>query len=208
MSYNRDTRYLNDKRIIYRTIPQDKPTHVYKWGLYYEHGTYQCYDLFRSKAKINTYKSLKWHLLVLWYLNPNLTKEEFEKLSQVITHKPNGFTTFNISDKILKKILEDIYIADLEEPPVNRLRKIIFNPMSGLTTEEKLKIVGKLAGRKSIVNDDLIYQCMLDINDEGKKITISKLANLLKCSSRTIHRNMCNDLKEEKELLNKELEKI
>ncbi len=208
MSYDRDTRYLNDKRIIYRTIPEDEPTHVYKWGLYYEHGTYQCYDLFRSKAKINTYKSLKWHLLVLWYLNPNLKEEEFEKLSQVITHRPNGFTTFNISDKVLSKILQDIYVADLEEPPVNRLRKIIFNPMSGLTTEEKLKIVGQLAGRKSIINDDLIYQCMLEINDEGKKITISKLANLLKCSSRTIHRNMCNDLKEEKELLNKELEKI
>jgi transcriptional antiterminator len=38
-----------------------------------------------------------------------------------------------------------------------------------------------------------------------KKITISKIAGLLNCSSRTIHRNMCENLKREKELLNKQL---
>ena len=36
---------------------------------YYENGTYECYRLFQSKAKITTYKSLKWHFLVLYYLN-------------------------------------------------------------------------------------------------------------------------------------------
>ena len=46
---------------------------------------------------------------------------------------------------------------------------------------------------------------MIDLNDWGKKITILKLAGLLKCSSRTIHRNMCTNLKREKELLNKQL---
>jgi len=44
---------------------------------------------------------------------------------------------------------------------------------------------------------------MLDMHDMGKKITISRIAILLNCSTRTIHRNMCADLKREKELLNK-----
>ncbi len=205
MSYDRNTKYLNDRRIIYRTIPQDKPTKVYKWGLYYKQGTYQCYDLFRSKAKINTYKSLKWHLLVLWYLNPDLNPDQFKQLAYVISNKVNGFTTFTISDNILEKILHDVYMSDLEEPPSNRLRKIIFDPMCGLSAEEKLKIVGQLSGRASKVDNGLIYQCMLDINDMGNKITISNLAELLKCSSRTIHRNIDEELKREKELLNKAL---
>ena len=205
MSYDRNTKYLNDRRIIYRTIPQDKPTKVYKWGLYYKHGTYQCYDLFRSKAKINTYKSLKWHLLVLWYLNPDLNPDQFKQLAYVISNKVNGFTTFTISDNILEKILHDVYMSDLEEPPSNRLRKIIFDPMCGLSAEEKLKIVGQLSGRSSKIDNGLIYQCMLDINDMGNKITISNLAELLKCSSRTIHRNIDEELKREKELLNKAL---
>jgi len=54
------------------------------------------------------------------------------------------------------------------------------------------------------VEDD-IYQCMLDLNDSKQKITISKLATLLKCTTRTIHRNMGNQLKLEKELLNKQI---
>ena len=70
---------------------------------------------------------------------------------------------------------------------------------------EKLSIVGQLIGRsKKIVEED-IYQCMLDLNDDKQKITISKLAKLLECSTRTIYRNMGNQLKMEKELLNKEL---
>jgi hypothetical protein len=208
MSYDRNTRYLNDKRIIYRTIPTDEPSKVYEWGLYYEHGTYQCYDLFRSKAKINTYKSLKWHLLVLWYLNPNLNKNEFTQLAHVVTHKKNGFTTFDIHDKVLNKILNDVYLSDLEEPPKNRLRKIIFDPMCGLDSKEKLSIVGRLIGRKSMVNEEAIYQCMLDLHDIGKKITIGRIAGLLECSSRTIHRNMSTLLKKEKDLLNLKNEKI
>ena len=57
---------------------------------------------------------------------------------------------------------------------------------------------------KSVVEDD-IYQCMLDINDDGNKITINTLASLLNCSARTVHRNMSNELKKEKELLNQQL---
>ena len=35
--------------------------------------------------------------------------------------------------------------------------------------------------------------------------SIKRLANYLNCSTRTIHRNMCAELKREKELLNKQL---
>jgi len=46
---------------------------------------------------------------------------------------------------------------------------------------------------------------MLEINDNDKKITIAKIAKLLNCTSRTIHRNIGTELKREKELLNKQL---
>jgi transcriptional antiterminator len=62
-----------------------------------------------------------------------------------------------------------------------------------------------MVGRSKTVNEDDIYQCMLDIHDLSKKITINKLALSLGCSTRTIHRNMSNELKKEKELLNREL---
>ena len=71
--------------------------------------------------------------------------------------------------------------------------------------EEKLRIVGELIGRTKRVHEDDIYQCMIDLNDMSKKITIGRIAGLLDCSTRTIHRNMCTELKREKELLNKQL---
>jgi transcriptional antiterminator len=46
---------------------------------------------------------------------------------------------------------------------------------------------------------------MLDLNEFGKRITISRIADLLNCSTRTIQRKMSNELKKEKELLNNEL---
>jgi len=46
---------------------------------------------------------------------------------------------------------------------------------------------------------------MLEINNNKEKITIAKLAKLLSCTSRTIHRNIGVELKREKELLNKQI---
>lgn len=201
-------KYLNNNRIVYRKYSEDQPTQEYEWGWYYANGTHGYYSLFNSDAKITTIRSLKWHLLTIWWLNPNMDKQKFNQMSEVISHKPNGFVTFNISDKLLKSVIKDVYMQDLEQPPKNKLRKVVFKDNSGLDKSQKLSIVGKLIGRQMKVDEEAIYQCMIDLNDDGKKITIGRIAGLLDCSSRTIHRNMSIELKKEKELLNIENEKI
>ena len=202
----RNLKYLNTNRIVYRRLPlTDKPTQETDVYMYYENGTHECYELFRSSAKITTYKSLKWHLLVLWYLNPQLDQDQFMRLAEVIAHKPNGFISFAIHSDLLRKIVYEVSMLDLDAPPKNKLRKVIFKPFTRVSKEDKLRIVGTLIGRGSKVCADDIYEVMIDLNDMGKKITISRIAGLLNCSSRTIHRNMCTQLKREKELLNKQL---
>ena len=196
-------KYLNDNRIIYRRYSSDIPTKQYSWGWHYADGTYGYYAMFNSKAKINTIRSLKWHLLTLWYLNPDLDKGEFTKLANYIMYKSNGFVTFNIGIKLINNIIEDVYRQDLDTPPKNRLRKIVFKDGSGLSTVEKLSLVGSIIGKSKIKKDD-IYEAMLYIHEEGK-VTVKKLAKALKCTERTIYRNMCSELKEEKYLLNKQL---
>ena len=206
MSHNRNTKYLDNKRIVYRRDPiEDIPTQENECYLFYEDGTYECYHLFNSKAKITTYKSLKWHLLVLWYLNPQLDQDQLVEIAEVIANKEQGFTTFTIHEELLRKMVYEISMLDLEEPPKNKLRKVIFKMNSGLCVEEKLRVVGELIGRTKKVSQDDIYQCMLDLHDAGKKIVISQLALWLECSTRTIHRHMGEELKREKELLNKQL---
>ena len=96
----RKLEYLIQRRIIYRRSPvNDIPTEVYDWGEYYADGTYECYELFKSKAKITSYKSLKWHVLVLRYLNPNIKDIELKNISRHITNIKNNFiriTSYNV----------------------------------------------------------------------------------------------------------------
>ena len=208
MSQERNMTWLNNNRIIYYRNPiSDIPTESTDLYDYYAEGTHECYSLFRSKAKITTYKSLKWHLLVIYYLNYDGNPHPyqwFSKVARFIADKKNKFVTFYIKWQILEQMILDVILKG-NDPPRNRIRKVIFKPYNMLTLSEKLSIVGKLIGRgKKIVEDD-IYECMLSLNNEKRKITINKIAESLNCSSRTIYRNMGNQLKLEKKLLNSEL---
>jgi hypothetical protein len=206
MSLNeRNTNYLMKRKVIYRRDPiSDIPTETFEWGEFYREGTYQCYNLFASKAKINTYKSLKWHLYTLWYLNPQMNPDSFTDLTRVICDDINGFVTFKVSEQLIQSMVYDVSLMDLERPPPNKLRKIIFKDFCGLDTRQKLSIVGQMVGRKKL-SDSEIYEAMVMLHDNNEKITITKLATYLKCSTRTVHRNIGNELKKEKELLNQQL---
>jgi len=204
---HRNLTYLNNNRVIYRRYSSDIPTSSHSWGWYYAEGTYGYYALFNNKAKINTIRSLKWHLLTLWYLNPELDKTKFTQLAEYIIYKENGFVTFSIGSKLIKQVVEDVFKQDLDTPPKNRLRKVVFKDSSGLTTIDKLKIVGQIIGQAKGIKQDDVYEAMLYIHEQGK-ITIPKIAKALKCTTRTIYRHMSKELKEEKELLNKQNEKI
>ena len=212
MSQDRNLKWLNDRQVIYYRNPiTDLPSESTDLYDYYAEGTFQCYNLFRSKAKITTYKSLKWHFLVLYYLNADGIEgddvsldDDMRSIFNFIADKENGFVTFFMKQKILDNMINEV-LGIGDTPPRNRIRKVIFKHGTGLTLSQKLSIVGKLIGKGKKVSEDDIYQCMLDLNHEKQKITISKLAKLLSCTTRTIHRNMGNQLKTEKELLNNEL---
>ena len=191
---HRNLTYLNNKRIVYRKYSSDDPTTSYDWGWHYAEGTYGYYSLFNTKAKINSYKSLKWHLLTLWYLNPQLTMDEFKDLSEYICYEKNGFITFEVPQQILNNMIYEVYMEDLDQPPKNRLRKIVFKDGTGLSTSQKLSIVGSIIGKGKTIKQDDIYDAMLYTHEQGK-ITIAKLAEILNCTTRTIHRNMGEELK-------------
>ena len=202
----RKFKYLWDNQVVYRRDPiTDIPDEETREYMFFKDGTYQCYDLFRSKAKITTWKSFYWHMMVLWHLNPEWEEGDAYKVASFLAYKPNGFTTFNMNDWNVKRVIHELSILDLEEPPRNKLRKIIFKVNCGLEKSEKLSIVGKLIGRLNGIKKEDIYSSMLLLNDSDEKITIAKLAKSLKCTPRTIHRHMCSELKQEKANLNNEI---
>ena len=205
MSYRRKIEWLNNKHVYYRQDPiNDKPTFSTDTYDYYENGTHEYYNLFNTQSKITTYKSLKWHMLVLHYLNyERFAFDSIINLYKFIANKENGFVTFFIKSIILDNMIQDV-INQGGDPPKNRARKIIFKDYNGLSFNEKMKVVGQLSGRQKL-DKESIYQTMLDLNEFGKRITNSRLAGLLDCSVRTIQRHMCAELKREKEILNEEV---
>ena len=205
---DRQFKYLVMKRVVWRQDPTtDIPDEETEHYMFYKEGTYQCYDLFRSRAKITTYRSFKWHMLVLWYLNPDWTEEDALNIATYLSYKPNGFTTFTINKWNVARLVKDVSLMELEEPPRNKLRKIVFKQFCGLDKSQKLSIVGKLIGRLKGVKPEDIYEAMLQINNEDSKITISGLAKILNVTTRTIHRrlNKYPALREEKEILNEQI---
>ena len=205
MSYRRKIEWLNNKHVYYRQDPiNDKPTFSTDTYDYYENGTHEYYNLFNTQSKITTYKSLKWHMLVLHYLNhERFAFDSIVNLYKFIANKENGFVTFFIKSIILDNMIQDV-INQGGDPPKNRARKIIFKDYNGLSFNEKMKVVGQLSGRQKL-DKESIYQTMLDLNEFGKPITNNRLAGLLHCSVRTIQRHMCAELKREKEILNEEV---
>ena len=205
-SMERKFTYLVNKRVVWRRNPiTDIPDEETKEYMFYKNGTYECYDLFRSKAKITTYRSFKWHMLVLWHLNPEWKESDALNVAMYLANKDNGFTIFSMNKWNIARVIDDLSILDLEEPPKNKLRKIVFKWNCGLNKLEKLRIVGGLIGRMNGIKKEDIYGVMLLLNDGDQTITIAKLAKGLDCSTRTIHRNMGEELKREKELLNKQI---
>ena len=108
---------------------------------------------------------------------------------------------------MIQQNINEVYIQDLEQPPKNKLRKIVFKDGSGLSVTEKLSIVGQIIGRGKAIRQQDIYEAMLQVHDNGV-ITIPKIAKVLGCTPRTIHRNMGEELRQEKQLLNNKHEKV
>ena len=199
-------KYLWDRQVVYRRDPiTDIPDEETREYMFFKEGTYQCYDLFRSRAKITTWKSFYWHMMVLWYLNPEWEDSDAMEVATYLAYKPNGFTTFNMNKWNIARLVHEVSILDLETPPRNKLRKIIFKPSCGLDKTEKLRIVGKLIGRLRGVQKEDLYEAMIQINYEGDSIIISKLAKMLNVTPRTIHRHMCDELKKVKVELNEQI---
>ena len=126
------------------------------------------------------------------------------RIIRFICDKRNGFVTFKLNENSIEQIIEQTFWGGVYAPK-NKLRKIIFKDFCKLDFNKKMKIVGELLGRQKLIQTDDVYECMLNLNDDGKKITWIKIAQMLNCSVRTIQRSLTPELKQEKQILNEKI---
>ena len=201
---HRKLEYLNDNRIIYKRGPvNDEPTYSTEHFDYYEDGTHEHYHLFNSKSKITSYRSLTWHSLVLCYLNKWDTVKH-ARIIRFICDRRNGFVTFKLAENSIEQVIQQTFWGGVYAPK-NKARKIIFKDYCNLDFKQKMQIVGQLLGRSKIIHTEDVYECMISLNDINIKITWKKIAEILNCSERTVIRNINNELKKEKTILNEKI---
>ena len=110
--------------------------------------------------------------------------KEFINIGDIGKHKD-----FLKNDSVFKECLKIRLFDGLFRSSDNILRNILINENGELMS----------------IDEGDIYDIMLMLIHGGWKITIARLARGLDCSTRTIHRNMGEELKREKELLNQQL---
>ena len=209
----RDIDYLNRHRIIYKKYPTEKATLTFDWGWVYEKGTIQYYNLFNTTAKIRTLNGFKYNLNIIKHLNPKMTKEEFVALGEHMLNPRTGFIIWDNKEFGVDKYgvlqgeqaLIDVWYS--KNYPYNYVRHIVFKDGCGLSKIEKQKLSGKYGGKRGKkTTKEQVKQQMLYIRyNVFKKITHKLLADNLHCSSKTIQRNMSEDMVELKNKLNDEM---
>jgi hypothetical protein len=127
------------------------------------------------------------------------------RIIRFICDKRNGFVTFKLAQQSIESVIQQTFWGGVYAPK-NKARKIIFKDYCKLDFKQKMQIVGQLLGKSKQIHKDDVYECMIDLNDTGEKITWSKIAQLLDCSVRTVLRNINEELKQEKKLLNEKIQ--
>ena len=140
-------------------------------------------ELFTYSYKITTYSQLVYHLACIRFLNPDINEFLFQKVAESLLTEKMDIDSVDI---------EGLY-WNVAYKPKGKTRKFFFR--AGLSHTEKMLIVNNRYTRRRINQDD-IYEAIIELDASGKKISYRSIGAYLKVSHTTIQNNITNELKE------------
>lgn len=159
------------------------------------------YHLYRSSRKINSFSELEYIAEKFIYLNPDFDLKLMISLFIELSDREAGHIIRTYSQDRVTDMVYRVYDKK-KQPYVPRLRKIIFNPSKNLSKDQKMEIVGRLIGRKSIILKEDMMLILEDLYMNKERISISKLAELTDTSRYIIKKSIDQEIKGEIENLN------
>lgn len=187
--------YLLDRRIRFKKDPDEfddieRKKIEYPWGYYYPDGVYGYYNLFSNNSKIYNLGQMFNTFWTLWYINPGMSVDAFYQLCNFISVRDNGFCIFDVKQGWIDQKVQEVIDGNFQfERPPSPLRKFIFKQSLALTGRQKMSIASSISNNfKSKIDASDIYEIMLQLHDEGRKVTIRLIANSLNVHIRTINR--------------------
>lgn len=152
------------------------------------------YDIRECYARIATFDQLEYYAEVFLYLNPDIDKSLLLGIFQWLGNRENGKTVRTYGKHRISEMIDKVY-HERTTPWCRRMRRIIFNPDSIISPEEKMSVTAQVVGRGiSYTESDL--KETIDFMYRNRQIaTQESIAQEMGCSSRTVQRLMTKGLK-------------
>lgn len=153
------------------------------------------YDIRESYARIASFDQLEYYAEVFLYLNPDVDKDILKGIFQWMGHRENGKSVRTYGRFRIYEMIDKVY-SERSTPWCRRMRRVVFNPKSIMTPDEKISIASSIVGKTITYTEfDLIQT--LDAMYRSRMIaTLKSISDNMSCSERTVSRLMSRRIKE------------
>jgi len=164
------------------------------------------YDIRECYARIATFDQLEYYAEVFFYLNPDIDKDLFTGIFQWLANRENGKTVRTYGKHRVSNMIDKVY-HERATPWCRRMRRVLFNPDSIISPEEKMSVTAQVVGRGiSYTESDL--KNTIDYMYRNRQIaTQESIAHEMGCSARTVQRLMTKRLKHATRLNNDKIKR-
>lgn len=153
------------------------------------------YDIRESYARIGSFDQLEYYAEVFLYLNPDVDKDLLKGIFQWMGHRENGKSVRTYGKFRIYEMIDKVY-GERSTPWCRRMRRVVFNPKSIMTPNEKISIASSIVGKTITYTEfDLIQT--LDAMSRSRMIaTLKSISDNMSCSQRTVSRLMSQRIKQ------------
>lgn len=154
------------------------------------------FDLNNVDHRVSSFNQLKYYAEVFLYLNPDISYDIFRGLFRWLGDRENGRSIRTYSKARVDDMIQDVY-HNPKEPYCRRMRRVVFNPESIMSTSEKLSIVAQIVSKGLTFTEKDLIDAIEHMAQARIIINYERLANTLMCSTKTVNRLMTTEIKDQ-----------
>lgn len=164
------------------------------------------YDIRECYARIATFDQLEYYAEVFFYLNPDINKSLLLGIFQWLANRENGKTVRTYGKQRVSEMINKVFY-ERSTPWCRRMRRVIFNPNSIISPEEKMSVTAQIVGRGIAYTESDLKQTIDYMYKNRRIATQESIANQMSCSIKTVQRLTTESLRRTSKLNNEKIKR-
>jgi len=164
------------------------------------------YDIRECYARIATFDQLEYYAEVFFYLNPDINKSLLLGIFQWLANRENGKTVRTYGKQRVSEMINKVF-HERSTPWCRRMRRVIFNPDSIISPEEKMSVTAQIVGRGITYTESDLKQTIDYMYKNRRIATQESIANQMSCSIKTVQRLTTESLRRTSKLNNEKIKR-